>query len=243
MITWRNAQSFNVRRFFYFYFFCSNVCLGLEICIERNKHSLEGLESPFLKAYWDCLDHYNEKLVQPLRRFWNEMSTFIVSQSDDGELLFSLDEEWNPFLIVEHSFLDYSEKLQNKEIFFIKSENSFKDLSLSVFRRKLMSILKIVDGRFSFGIPADVKQRMVDLKENKWTPIKENDNKPRSLFKKDPSDKSFSVLYVGSLDTVVQLKDEHHLATITPKSKKRRASRFSNEAQKKSKIESSDSKS
>jgi hypothetical protein len=94
------------------------------------------------------------------------MSTFSVSQSEEGELLFSLNEEWNPFLVVEHSFLDYSEKLQNKEICFIKSENSFKDLSLSVFRRKLMSILKIVDGRFSFGIPADVKQRMIDLKEN-----------------------------------------------------------------------------
>lgn len=99
------------------------------------------------------------------------MTTFSVSQFDGDELTISLDEEWNPFLIVEHSFLDYSEKLQNKEIFFIKSENSFKDLSLSVFRRKLMSILKIVDGRFSFGILADVKQRMVELKENKWIPI------------------------------------------------------------------------
>jgi hypothetical protein len=208
----------------------------LEICLERKKHSLEALESPFFKAYWDCLDNYNENLVQPLRRFWNDMPSFSANQTEDNddELIISLDEEWNPFLIVDHSFLEYSEKLLNKEIFFVKSENSLKDFSLSVFRKKLMSILKIDDGQFSFGIPADVKQRMVDLKENKWVPIKENKSKPKSLFKKDPEEKLLSVLYIGHLDTVTQLKDEY-LDTIASKGKKRKLSHYSNEVLKKSK--------
>ena len=201
---------------------------GIELCIERGKHSFNCLENPFLKGYWENLENYHGNSVYPLKRFWNELIDFTVMKDQETNDIITISQgenEWNPFLIIEYSFLDYSEKLQNKEIFFINSENSLRDLNAYAFKRKLIEILNIEDGKFSFSIPEDVKQRINDLKENKWTDV-DTEKKKLKPLKKKKGERLLSVLYVGSLLNVIQLKETYLKQINTKQEEKTKKKKF-----------------
>ncbi len=102
----------------------SSVVDYLELCIQKGCHSLNFLENPLIRNYYSNFSYYHGKLIKNMKRYWDyvENSPLIeeINKSNNGNEF--IDEniqkqvEWNQFLCIEHSFLDYEKKILNNEI-------------------------------------------------------------------------------------------------------------------------------